>query len=424
MAKINAINNKSYSLTTDTFITATLGDITATDGDLKTQDLTNTVDGAYVIMNKYRGAGAVHVGDQLGVLTFQGFDSNNLTSGAAIVAEVTAGTIAQDRIPTRLVLSTHPDNNVSPSPTERLNIASTGEVTINAPDSGIGLVIGGGGETITAGDLTLTNGDALVGDTTNTANGPYLQLHKDRTGAVVQVNDQLGVISFTGFDGVGNTIAASITSYATAGTYGATRLPGDIVFATHADAAAPGPVDRMEIQADGSIKINAFTWGAVCANATGVLSSQVPAAAGTVLMSNGPTALPTFQPCPDSSAWIVKHGYQYQFADYESGSFLGILDVVGTVFYFTLPVHSHVGDFIRMAVYNTNLSRLWGPHLSQNANQYVIVPYRVRAWAPPEEKTTTGVGGYIDTVTELQIVCVVEDLVWMLVSCTGTLTAV
>jgi hypothetical protein len=129
MTKINAINNKSYSLTTDTFITATLGDITAINGDIYLGDKTNTADSAYLTFLKDRAGATVQVNDQLAVLSCNGFDGTGLTTGAAILATVTAGTIAATRIPTALSFMTHDD---APGVAlERLRIGANGGITVN-----------------------------------------------------------------------------------------------------------------------------------------------------------------------------------------------------------------------------------------------------------------------------------------------------
>ncbi len=109
---------------------------------------------------KDRLGAAVQPGDDIAALIFRGFDGTSNFSAAAIFS-VVSGTVALNRVATDLEFFTHPDAP-SVSSSLRMVIAPTGEVTINAPDSGVGLTIGGGGEVITAGDLTLTAGNVNV----------------------------------------------------------------------------------------------------------------------------------------------------------------------------------------------------------------------------------------------------------------------
>jgi hypothetical protein len=113
-------------------------------------------------MRKSRAGAIINSGDTVGNVRFMGFDGSAYQVGARIFG-ITNGTIAAGRLPTELFFSTAPDS-VS-SDLLRMTIATTGEVTIAAPDSGIGLTIAGGGEQITAGDLNVVAGNILLADT-------------------------------------------------------------------------------------------------------------------------------------------------------------------------------------------------------------------------------------------------------------------
>jgi hypothetical protein len=96
--------------------------------------------GPFFCFGKSRGTSSgsndiVNSGDQLGTIRFAGADGTDIQSiGAAISAEVD-GTPGANDMPGRLVLSTTADG--SASPTERLRIDSSGNVTIGSTDAGL-----------------------------------------------------------------------------------------------------------------------------------------------------------------------------------------------------------------------------------------------------------------------------------------------
>ena len=108
-------------------------------------------------------------------------------------------------------------------------------------------------------ETTQYAGLSIVNNTTDT--GPaLLALAKSRGASVgatnlVQVNDNLGVIAFSGADGTDvETIAAEITC-AVDGTPGANDMPGRLVFSTTADGAATS-TERMRIKSTGTINFS------------------------------------------------------------------------------------------------------------------------------------------------------------------------
>lgn len=124
--------------------------------------------GGVIALEKNRSGGVITTGDSLGNIIFAGYDGTNYITSSQIKS-VSSGTIAANRVASDLEFYTHPDSNTSS--TQRMVIASTGAVTINAPDSGTGLTVSGGGATITSGDLSISNGnlnlhDAVAGGTT------------------------------------------------------------------------------------------------------------------------------------------------------------------------------------------------------------------------------------------------------------------
>jgi len=94
----------------------------------------------------------------------------------------------------------------------------------------------------------------------NDSNGPLISLGKTRSTSVggntiVQNNDQLGGITFSGADGTDlQNQAANIFAYVD-GTPGTDDMPGRLVFSTTADGAS-SPTERMRIDSDGSVLIS------------------------------------------------------------------------------------------------------------------------------------------------------------------------
>jgi hypothetical protein len=120
---------------------------------------------------KDRNNTAIVSGDGLGQFNFMGFDGTTYLETSRIIS-TSSGTIAANRIGSNLEFYTHPDSAVAS--TQRMVINSEGNVTINAPVSGTALTIVAGGETITAGDLTLSNGNINLTTTTSATTGVIL----------------------------------------------------------------------------------------------------------------------------------------------------------------------------------------------------------------------------------------------------------
>jgi hypothetical protein len=115
--------------------------------------------------------------------------------------------------------------------------------------------------------LQIQNNDgyaALFGKYGNYTAGPDIEFFKGRGGSasvrgIVQQNDQLGVIVFSGDDGTNGNIQGARIDAQVDGTPGANDMPGRLVFSTTADGAST-PTERMRIQADGQIRVtNSYT---------------------------------------------------------------------------------------------------------------------------------------------------------------------
>jgi hypothetical protein len=154
-----------------------------------------------------------------------------------------------------LVISTDTTSGVL---TERMRLDSAGNVLIGT--STLQSVAGGSRMMQLEGGTTA--GLSIVRNTADSLQ-PVISLGKSRgttAGAVtiVQANDTLGSIKFSGADGatlIGP--SAEITAFVD-GTPGVGDVPGRLVFSTSPDGTVI-PVERMRISADGSITAGQFT---------------------------------------------------------------------------------------------------------------------------------------------------------------------
>ena len=105
-------------------------------GVMEALDVTTAATGATVNLFKTHGGAIVHAGENLGQVQWDGLDGTNFVMGAMIQATV-VGTPGVNRVGTDLKFYTHPDSTAGgTNATLRMTIASTGKVTIAAPDTG------------------------------------------------------------------------------------------------------------------------------------------------------------------------------------------------------------------------------------------------------------------------------------------------
>lgn len=153
------------SLTATTTLTATSGNITATNGSIVVGATAAAATAQDVDFKKSRSGGVITSGDTLGIVTFQGHDGTGYIT-ASQIQSVNSGTVATNRIASNLLFYTHPDSTTAS--TLRMTIASTGAVTIASPDSGTGLTVSGGGLTVTSGNAAISSGNVTIPTTSST----------------------------------------------------------------------------------------------------------------------------------------------------------------------------------------------------------------------------------------------------------------
>jgi len=143
---------------------------------------------------------------------------------------------------------------------ERARIDSSGRVLIGHDSS---LAIGGGDN---APLQTSATSSVVFGGVryTNASGGPFLSLSKSRAAAagsntIVQDDDELGTILFSGDDGTDLISKGAQIQAAVDGTPGSNDMPGRLVFSTTADGAV-SPTERLRIDSSGRVMIGGGTY--------------------------------------------------------------------------------------------------------------------------------------------------------------------
>lgn len=283
-------------------ISATLGSVSAGTTLLAGTTITST-NGDHVIgstaasavannldFKKSRTAGVITTGDALGHILFRGIGTGVTYTTGASITSTSSGTIGANRVAANLVFATHDDSASGANAITRMTIASTGEITVAAPDSGVGLTIVGGGETITLGDFTTTAGNVNVGNVAVATTAPFVNLKKSRAAGVITSGDLLGQINFQGIGtGTTYTTGASITA-TSSGTIGANRVASNLVFATHDDSASgANAITRMTIASTGGITIATPDSGV----ALTITAGGETITAGDLTLTNGDVVIST-----------------------------------------------------------------------------------------------------------------------------------
>lgn len=245
---------------------------TSSAGNLDLINSVNNSSGAALLFDKNRAGSAVTSLDDLGDVTWRGFDGTSNISSALIHAVVDSnGTVATNRIPTQLQFFTHPDSTSSVR--QRMFIDMNGQMTVNAPDSGVGLTV---------------NGSLFdVVDSAADTSGATHEFKKNRAGGAIVTGDTIGICSFQGFDGSNYVVSSQIISVSS-GTIAAGRVASDLEFWTHPDSGTSSTL-RMSIASTGAVTIAAPDSGVGLTVAAGGITLT----AGSVTVSNGDVVIST-----------------------------------------------------------------------------------------------------------------------------------
>jgi len=201
----------------------------------------------------------VQASDQLGHIQFMGADGTDYNDAAGISVTVD-GTPGTDVIPGAMTFTTTTDGG-SGDGLGRWRISNGGRFVGPLADSPQAIFES---STFNPAIQVLgldTNDSAIVlVRYSNDTGGPHLYFVKTRGTAVaaetiVQANDALGIISFSGADGNNSSDLAAEIKSQSAGTPGATGdMPGRIIISVSADGSGT-PTDRFYVEQDGAVVI-------------------------------------------------------------------------------------------------------------------------------------------------------------------------
>lgn len=301
-------------------------------------------------------------------------------------------------------------------------------------DTGGGLT--GSSFTFTGGTTGLSFGGAGSTETLTfagiTANGGTVSLATDATTSTINVGTGAGVKTST-FGSTNSTSATTIQSGTGAlnvtSTNGALTInSGTGVLGISTDAAATtvnlgtgagaktitlgstNTTSTTNLQSgSGGIKIPAFAEGALVTSSTGVIST-VTGTAGYVLTANAAGTAPSFQVAGGGGGmtWTVIT------ADQNAAVNNGYICNKAGLLTLTLPTTAAAGTMIGV----TGINTATGWKIAQNASQQIHFG---------TANTTSGTGGSLAssaTRDSIELVCVVADLEWNVLSSIGNITYV
>ena len=155
------------------------------------------------------------------------------------------------------------DNNMvfNVTGSERTRIDSGGRLLVGTTSA---RVVGNITSQMQLEGLDASSGISITRNSDNSSS-PYISFAKSRSGSVggntvVQINDGIGTILFSGADGTDITNnAASIGAFIDA-TPGGNDTPGRLVFSTSADGGV-APIERLRIDSSGRLFLNTTTEG-------------------------------------------------------------------------------------------------------------------------------------------------------------------
>jgi hypothetical protein len=218
----------------------------------------NSVNGALITLGKSRsgsigGLGIVLNNDRLGAIEFAGDDGTDLRTPGARIEAFVDGTPGANDLPSRLVFSTTADG--ASSPTERMRIDSAGRLLFGTnssrsfPQSGSSTT-----PSFQIQGTDIGSSTVLVTNTSSDNLPSVLAFNKSRGTGTVQINDELGRISFFGFTGSDEEESASISVFVDTFPSAPDDMPGRLVFSTSANASST-PTERLRITSEGVLQV-------------------------------------------------------------------------------------------------------------------------------------------------------------------------
>ena len=276
---------------------------------------------------------AAQNGDNLGQITFSGWDGDTFTNGAEVISNVD-GAPGDDDMPGNLLVKTTP--NGSAVPEERLRITSAGKLLIGSNIHNSTIASGVGSQLQIEGNSYQTSSLALINNSTST-DPAFINFGKSRAGSsggttIVQNGDRVGGIRWSVADGTDlHSRVAQIDVYVD-GAPGSNDTPGKISIQTTPDGSDI-PLDRLNIDSAGRVTLGAGTQNQFA-------SSFNSGANQLLITSNGSTGL-TIDSTSSTSGSI-------HFADGSTGSesYRGIIE------------YNHSEDDMKFAVEGQHVARL------------------------------------------------------------------
>lgn len=393
------------SVTAATGLTATAGGITATgnssiniSGTGTTDIGTGTNSGALSLGNTNSGAVTIDCGTA-GITVGATANAHSSTFGST---NSTSATTVQSGSGALNVTSTNGALTIN-SGTGTLGVSTDASATTVNIGTGAAAKAVTVGSTNTTSGLTLNSGSngikAIGVASVAVANKNYVTINTS-TGALGSDSGPASSISITGNTG------GALTGNAFTFTGGTTGL-------TFAGATSTETLGGTLVVANGGTGIaTATAYSVICAGTTATGAFQNVSGLGTsgqVLTSNGAGALPSWQAASGGGiTWTVIT------ADQTAAVNNGYICNKGSALVLTLPTTAAAGTVIRVTGINTAL----GWKIAQNAGQTIYFG---------TVNTTTGTGGYLQssaTRDSVELVCVVADTSWNVISSVGNITYV
>lgn len=347
-------------------------------------------------------SGEVLTTDGSGVLSWVAAGgSGTVTSVSVVTANGISGSVATSTTTPAITLTL---GAITPTSVNGITLSGSGSLANSGTSSLTGFTGSGTSSGTNTGDQTTITGNA----------GTATALQTARTiGTITGDATSAG----SSFDGTANntnaltlaTVNANVGSF----TYGSFTVNAKGLITAASSGTTPYVPGGTDVAvADGGTGVSSLTAYAPIfggTTSTGAVQSGTVGSAGQVLTSNGAGALPTFQaPAASGITWTEVTGTS-QTAAINNGYITNNAGLV-TV---TIPTTAPVGSIVRIAGKGAG-----GWKLAQNASEIIHFD---------GIDTTTGTGGSLASTVRydaVEIVCIVADTEWVVISSIGNLTIV